>query len=735
MSRRILLIQADGKAAQSLSGYFRKRGDQVWESNDVAQAAVLIVRHDPDFVFIDLHMPEDNWQESLELLKKVLPATKVIITNRHPDLPRELVAKEWGVKVFLRQPFTPTWIERAIQAIQIKAPTSEAARAALPRVRVSMRVKITLPYALLALLFALAATYLVSRYILESFRDRFVTQLIDTGKMTSDWMVQEENRLLETLRLLANTEGMAEALQAGDTERLRTIALPVAVNYQEEAIELLNISGVSSLSLFHLPGGSVQDYEVTQGDPSLASQGFIQNVLQGRVDARGDKYAGVARLPRGDYFYIAGPILDVEGKLVGVVAVGKSLNTLVKQIRQDTLAHVSIYSFDGRVLASTIFLGGINHPVPMELVGKVIQNQDGESPIREMKVASADYSEIIGPWEVRGGQDLGIVGTSLAQNFLARPSLMTRFQVIAIVLVGVLGVILLGAYLAHQITSPLLKVVQASVELAKGNLGVKVPSQGNDEVMVLAHAFNYMVTGLQEGIIYRDILGRTVSPEVREALRQSFASGDLKLEGQSAVATIMVSDIRGFTSLSEKQEPTTLLKWLNEYYAALVPIITSYGGVVDKFEGDSMLSFFGILPKPLTADESAYQACKAALELLGILEKLNARRVSRHEPPLVTGIGINTGMLIVGGLGAADRLNYTVIGDAVNTTQRIEGVTRGFYESGIVISETTLAALKEHRSEFHFEPLGEQALKGKSELIWLYRLCRNGNEDRSKEKP
>jgi adenylate cyclase len=420
--------------------------------------------------------------------------------------------------------------------------------------------------------------------------------------------------------------------------------------------------------------------------------------------------------------------------VVGVVLVGKSLTGLVQQIRQDTLAHVTIYTLDGHSLASTTLLGGSNHPVPSDLAGRLIQHQDQQSPIRDIQVASANYSEILGPWEARGGQDLGIIGTSLAQNFITRPSVVTRVQIIAIVLFGVLGVILLGMYLGHQIISPLSKVVQASTQVAKGNLEVKVPSRGNDEVMVLAHAFNYMVTGLQEGSIYRDLLGRAVSPEVREALRQSFASGDLRLEGQNAVATVLMSDIRGFTALSEKEEPTTILKWLNEYYGAMVPVITSFGGVVDKFEGDAILAFFGILPTPLTADMSAYQACKAGLVMLNVLENLNIRRISRGEPALITGIGINTGTLIAGGLGTADRLNYTVIGDAVNTTQRIGDVTRGFYESGIVISESTLSELKAHRDEFHFEPLGEHALKGKRELHWLYRLYPSSNEEQSKGK-
>ncbi len=290
---------------------------------------------------------------------------------------------------------------------------------------------------------------------------------------------------------------------------------------------------------------------------------------------------------------------------------------------------------------------------------------------------------------------------------------------------AVVGVIVLGVLIANQITNPLSRVVRASIEVARGNFQIKVPSKGGDEVTVLAHAFNYMVTGLQEGSIYRDLLGRTVSPEVREALRHSFASGQLQLEGQSAIATVMMSDIRGFTTLSEKEAPTTILNWLNEYYGEIVPIITAHGGVVDKFEGDAVMAFFGILPKLLPPEESANAACQAALEILGVINKINQRRLSRGEPEFVTGIGINTGSLIAGGLGTADRLNYTVIGDTVNTTQRIEGVTQEFGESGIVISESTLTALKINRSEFNLEPLGEHAFRGKRELIWLYRLIPN----------
>ena len=324
----------------------------------------------------------------------------------------------------------------------------------------------------------------------------------------------------------------------------------------------------------------------------------------------------------------------------------------------------------------------------------------------------------------RGDNDLGLIGTSLAETFLARPSQFTRLQVFSLATVAFIFVIALGVYLANRITRPLLRVVEASAEVAQGNLEVQVDAVGNDELAVLAHSFNQMVSGLREGSLYRDLLGRTVSPEVREELRRSFGSGDVRLEGQDAVATVLMSDIRGFTGLSESQDPTTILTWLNEFFADLVPIIAAHEGVVNKFEGDAMLAFFGILPRPLPPQQSAYRACQAALEMLEAIERFNDRRTAHGLPPMRAGIGINTGPVTAGGLGSADRLHYTIIGDTVNATARLQGLTRRWgEESGAVISQHTLFALQDRRHEFELEALGVQTIKGKEEQLLVYRLC------------
>lgn len=720
MASRVLIAQSDSNTASTLTEFFTKRGDAVRQTTSPAEILRLLEQHTPDLLLLDMHLPGEEWLMALREVRLRFPNTHVILTNRTPDFRRELLAKEQGVRVFLREPFEPQWIERALKRLRDQAaPPPPGGK--LPSVRTPVRVKITFPFIILALAFALASAYLISRYVIESIRDRFTNQLIEAGQQSADWLVQEENRLLSTLRLLANVQGMAAAIAAEDETALQDLALPIAVNTHEEAIEILNRDGVSVLSLRHRAGGGVADYDLARGEADFAVWESVVNVLiRERVDAEGDKYAELARAEWGDYFYVVGPVFDDAGQLAGAMLVGKTLTSLASEIRQNTLAQTTFYAPDGGLLATTLPLSAT--ALSPAQVTDLAARQEAESWMHDLRVASLNYTEIVGPWRVRNGDQIGFMGAALSQNFLARPTLVTNLQAFLIVMLAVITVLGIGLYTANRITQPLMQMVHASTEVARGNFEVKVTPTGDDEVAVMGHAFNYMISGLQEGAIYRDILGRTVSPEVREELRESFASGDLKLEGQTAMATILMSDIRGFTTLSERAEPTTILAWLNEYFGELVPVITARGGVVDKFEGDAILAFFGVLPRPLPPRESAFQACWAALELLQVIESINARRAARGEPLFITGLGLNTGTVTAGGLGAADRLNYTVIGDTVNTTQRIESLTRQFDVSAAVISETTFAALRARQAMFCIQPLGAHVFKGKSEPVAVYRL-------------
>jgi adenylate cyclase len=238
---------------------------------------------------------------------------------------------------------------------------------------------------------------------------------------------------------------------------------------------------------------------------------------------------------------------------------------------------------------------------------------------------------------------------------------------------------------------------------------------------MLAESFNQMVDGLKEGKLYGYILGRMASPEVSEALKNAFMSGELELTGQQVEAALLFCDIRGFTALSEQHDPQTIVSWLNEYFDQMAPAIAGHGGVIDSYGGDSIVAHFGILPERLPLAESIHHAISAAIEMLANLAALNDRRRERGEPPLGIGIGINTGEVVAGLIGSEERWSYTVIGDAVNVTARIEGLTRKF-DADILISHDAQQALGPN-PELVFKSLGEAPVKGKARPVRIYALC------------
>ena len=606
-------------------------------------------------------------------------------------------------------------------------------------IRIPIRFKITLPYLLIAVVFALAASYIVTRAVVDSAEQRFRNQLASTASLASDWMVGEEDRLLDTLRLVAYTEGVGEAVTNRDADTLHSIMLTTAVNNGIEAIDILDRQGVSVLSLHHSIGGRLEEYDVSQGDTSFSGLRFVREVVAQQSDGFGDKFAGLVNAPwvqSSDdrdqfYFYVAGPLVDDNDQLVGAILVGRSLRTLVQDMRAATLAtHITIYDMAGQPRESTLTLFGQDaRPLASELVTGTLATKDSESAVREWTAGSNTFSELVSPWEARHGGDLGLLGSALTQRFLTAVAGSTRWFIFGLVAVGFFLVIAVGLSLAQQITQPLMRLVRASEAVAAGDLDVKVEPAGDDEVAVLAQSFNQMVLGLKEGSLYRDLLGRTVSPQVREQLRISFASGDVRLKGQNVIATVLLSDIYGFTSTVEHEDPATVLAWLNEYFDELVPIVTAHGGVVNKFDGDALLAFFGILPQPLSATESAIQACDAALEMIKGIERVNSRRMARGDLALVTGIGVNTGVVTAGSLGGLDRMHYTIIGDTVNTAQRIEAFSRELIclDTVMVLAgEGTIQALGDHRTEYVLQLIGRHVLRGKAEEVQIYRLWPHG---------
>jgi class 3 adenylate cyclase len=282
-------------------------------------------------------------------------------------------------------------------------------------------------------------------------------------------------------------------------------------------------------------------------------------------------------------------------------------------------------------------------------------------------------------------------------------------------LIAVLAGVLLAQAIGGAVTAPVRQIAADTRRVAAGDLSVQFQVDAKDELALLADAYNHMVIGLREREWLRDMFGRFVSREVADAIR----SGQVRLEGENRVVSVLFCDIRDFTARSARSTPEEVVALLNEYLPVVIEAAQSHEGTVNKFGGDSTLVIYGA---PRRLQESAYQALLTALEMRANLRRLNERLAEQGEDPIRIGVGINTGMALAGAVGPPERQEYTVIGDTVNLASRIEGLNKDYPEHDILISGWTYEALGSRRREFEFADLGEVGIRGKAELVRVWAV-------------
>ncbi len=189
----------------------------------------------------------------------------------------------------------------------------------------------------------------------------------------------------------------------------------------------------------------------------------------------------------------------------------------------------------------------------------------------------------------------------------------------------------------------------------------------------------------------------------------------LKLGGDKKHLSVMFSDIRGFTGISEKLTPEELVRLLNEYLTAMTDVVFKYDGLLDKYIGDAIMAVFGA---PLDQPDHALRACRTALEMMSELKRLREKWAAEGRPDVNIGVGVNTGDMVVGNMGSEMRFDYTVMGDSVNLASRLEGTNKE-YRTNIIISEFTYESI---RNELFCRELDAVRVKGKKLPVRIYEL-------------
>jgi len=295
-----------------------------------------------------------------------------------------------------------------------------------------------------------------------------------------------------------------------------------------------------------------------------------------------------------------------------------------------------------------------------------------------------------------------------------------------------LSVILLIGF-ARYLTEPVVRLERTMTRVMETNdLTIRAEVRFSDEIGRLAESFNGMVSALDEAYArVKDFAAEAVHSRRRErkvrsifqkyvpatVIDQIFERPESALTGEERVLAVLFSDIVGFTGISERLKPAEVVDSLNHYFERMGEIILSQSGIVDKYIGDAIMGFFGA---PTSTGREALDGVETGLRMLESLEEFNTWQVAKGRPPFRSGVGLNHGTVTVGNIGFEKKMDYTAIGDMVNTASRIEGLTR-YYREPLLVSSSVW---RQVRSKFPCRFVDKVEVKGRKGAVSVFSVRR-----------
>ncbi|GMO39608.1 MAG: hypothetical protein Pg6C_00130 [Treponemataceae bacterium] len=274
--------------------------------------------------------------------------------------------------------------------------------------------------------------------------------------------------------------------------------------------------------------------------------------------------------------------------------------------------------------------------------------------------------------------------------------------------------IILVLFFSMTLSNPIKALAEASGEIERGVYDVKLKKMTRDEIGLLTESFMRMGKGLAERERLKDTFGRFINKTIAEKAMK----GELTLGGETKPVTVFFSDIRSFTAISEKLEPREVVEFLNEYMTAMVDCVNKTRGVVDKFIGDAIMAVWGAPLSSGSPAQDAFNCVVAAMMMRYALMKFNEGRGGGKKPVIRIGCGINTGDVVAGQIGSSSRMEYTIIGDAVNLASRTESLNKPL-GTDILITENTYTLIKDYVLVEEMPPV---TVKGKEKPVKMFAV-------------
>ncbi|MDZ4675900.1 MAG: adenylate/guanylate cyclase domain-containing protein [Oligoflexia bacterium] len=409
------------------------------------------------------------------------------------------------------------------------------------------------------------------------------------------------------------------------------------------------------------------------------------------------------------YLTLSFPLAVDDKKNVVTAAVGIVDQTKFLQI-YGKKGVVTSYLVDreGNVLAhpkETLVSSGANLK-DVEIVKAML-----ESPVNnnQLRFLDQDSKYYLGAFRQVGVAGVGVISQVLEEKAFETAN---RVKYRSLLVAGVILCLAFAAvyFFSTTLTKPIKLLVELTRQIAAGDFNIKVKPKGHDEITALTHSFGKMATGLAERDKLKETFNKFHSKEIAEAI----LSGEIKLGGTRQKATVFFSDIRGFTSISEGLEAEQVVEMLNEYMTSMVSVITQHKGVVDKYVGDAIMAVWGApVPKP----NDTWNAVSACIAMRVQLVVFNDARMAKGKKPIKIGMGLHYGELIAGNIGSTEKMEYTVIGDTVNTASRVESLTKE-YGTDLLISD---AVYQQVKNKLIVEPITSK-VKGKADALKAFKV-------------
>jgi len=521
--------------------------------------------------------------------------------------------------------------------------------------KISIQVKLFLILAGLTVIIVGGVLFVLTNTLTEKIEQQIISEFQSTQQVFRQQQNLIYDRLAESCYLIGENSTFKANVALNDPS---SIDFSVNELAQFAKVDLFIVTDINGKVLAWL------DHPEKQGE-NLSSRLGVSEALVGIEPEVSIEWPGLWAIENEILQVVTLPIYAGES-IIGTISLGSKITQVEAQnLKGNTNIDIHIFYAD-HLIAST-FGENITESQQSHF-NAYLQNQQNliKSSLESRKETDA-FSFLLGEEEIF--TFISPMGIGEPAFYIASVSKSAELKILSVLqqnifltaIISFLITILIAFILGKTLTKPILNLVSGMNKVSDGDLSVNVPTKSSDEIGLLTQAFNQMITGLRERLHLMKYVGSHTIDMVKES-----SANEVALGGTRKNLTVLFSDIRGFTAFSESRTAEEVVQMLNRFLGFQSEIVAAYGGSVDKFVGDEMVALF-------MGDDSVEKAIECAKDI--------QQKISKIEQPenagIHVGIGINYGSMIMGNMGAKDRMDYTVIGDSVNLGARLCSAAEG----------------------------------------------------------